>query len=498
MKLTVEEKINESSFTCVYRAFDTVLQRRVLLKVLHKHLASDPDIHQRFLREARACAALRSEHIVQVYELIEYEGAPAILMEYVEGASLKNLIAEGKTQSLKFTRKVALHTLRGLVAAHAKGIIHRDIKPGNILVTGDGTLKVSDFGLASVAFVPTVTTQGMVLGTPAYMSPEQIRHEEIDQRSDLFSLGATLIEVLTGDRLFDGNSYAECAKKILTFKADALDHYAEQSSPEFVQFLKLLMSPQKKDRFASSNDALHALDRNDSNILISQPQASSSMKQRAAIIGVFLFMLCAIVISFFLYYSQSHIHKPSQKMAASDTTQSFMAAQTEPLKNSDIHPGKQPIRKQNLQVQKTAMANSGFVLITSTPWAKVYIDTVLIGETPFSHPLTLSTGMHSVMFMHPAFEPILKTINVQPHKQLHVAGNFIENTGYLKCIASPWAEIYIDEQYKDTTPLEKPIMLSPGFHLVRFKNSSFTDIVRKVTIKTKDTCSLSVSFQEKQ
>jgi hypothetical protein len=102
------------------------------------------------------------------------------------------------------------------------------------------------------------------------------------------------------------------------------------------------------------------------------------------------------------------------------------------------------------------------------------------------------------MFMHPAFEPILKTINVQPHKQLHVAGNFIENTGYLKCIASPWAEIYIDEQYKDMTPLEKPIMLSPGFHLVRFKNSSFTDIVRKVTIKTKDTCSLSVSFQEKQ
>ena len=135
MKLTVEEKINESSFTSVYRAFDTVLQRRVLLKVLHKHLASDNDLHQRFLREARACAALHSDHIVQVYELIEYEGAPAILMEYVEGTSLKNFIADGKTTSLKFTRKAALHTLRGLVAAHDEGIIHRDIKPGNILVT---------------------------------------------------------------------------------------------------------------------------------------------------------------------------------------------------------------------------------------------------------------------------------------------------------------------------------------------------------------------------
>ena len=498
MKLTVEEKISESSSTCVYRAFDTVLQRRVLLKVLHKHLASDHDLHQRFIREARACAALRSEHIVQVYELIEYEGAPAILMEYVEGASLKNLIAEGKTRSMEFTRNVALHTLRGLVAAHTKGIIHRDIKPGNILVTGDGTMKVSDFGLASMAFLPTVTAQGMVLGTPAYMSPEQIRHEEIDQRSDLFSLGATLLEVLTGNRLFDGNSYAECASKILTFKSDALDHYSEQSSLEFVQFLKLLMSPQKKDRFASSKDALHALDTNESNINISRPQASSSKKQRAAIISVFLFILCAVVLSFYLYFSQSHVQKPYQEMAASDTMRSSMTYQAKPLKNKDISPLERPLQKQQLQGEKTAMANSGSVLITSAPWAKVYIDTVLIGETPFSKPLTLSAGQHSVMFMHPSFEPILKTINVQPNKQLHIAGNFIENSGYLKCIASPWAEIYIDEQYKDTTPLEKPIVLSPGVHRVRFKNSSFTDLVREVTIKSKDTCSLSVSFQEKQ
>ena len=498
MKLTVEEKISESSFTCVYRAFDTVLQRRVLLKVLHKHLASDQDLHQRFLREARACAALRSEHIVQVYELIEYEGAPAILMEYVEGASLKDLIAEGKTSSLKFTRNAAVQTLRGLMAAHAKGIIHRDIKPGNILVTGDGTFKVSDFGLASVAFVPTVTTQGMVLGTPAYMSPEQIRHEEIDQRSDLFSLGATLIEVLTGDRLFDGNSYAECANKILTFKTDTLDHYSEQSSPEFVQFLKFLMSPQKKDRFASSTDALFALKKNDSSIIISRPQSSPSIKRRAAIFLVFLFIACAVLVSFFMYFSQSHVHTPSQEIAAPDTAQTFMTAQTESLKYNALPAIESPSPNRKLQGKNTAKENSGSVLITSEPWAKVYIDTVLVGETPFSKPLPLSTGNHTVTFMHPSFEPILKTITVQPRKQMHIAGNFMENRGYLKCIASPWAEIYIDEQYKETTPLEKPIVLSPGLHRVRFKNSSFTDIVREVTIKTKDTCALSVSFQEKQ
>lgn len=501
MKLTVEEKINESSFTSVYRAFDTVLQRRVLLKVLHKHLASDNDLHQRFLREARACAALHSDHIVQVYELIEYEGAPAILMEYVEGTSLKNFIADGKTTSLKFTRKAALHTLRGLVAAHDKGIIHRDIKPGNILVTGDGTLKVSDFGLASIAFVPTVTTQGMVLGTPAYMSPEQIRHEEIDQRSDLFSLGATLVEVLTGNRLFDGNSYAECVKKILTFKADILNQYTEQSSPEFVQFLKLLMSPRKQDRFATSKDALYALDKDDSNIIISQPLASPSKKHRAAIITTILLTVCTIILAIFQYYSQSPVPKPSQEKAASDTAYSLIAAHAKTLESKGIPSVEQPLQKQQPHAQKTALgsagSNPGLVLITSTPWAKVYIDNVFVGETPIGKPLTVSEGKHSIMFMHPSFEPILKTITVQSNKQIQIAGNFIENTGYLKCLASPWAEVYIDEQYKETTPLEKPIMLSPGLHRVRFKNTSFTDIIREVTIKSKDTCSLSVVFQEK-
>ena len=220
------------------------------------------------MREAQACAALRSEYIVQVYTLAEHENCPAIVMEFVEGTSLKQLIADGSTRTLKYAQKVALHTLRGLVAAHERGIIHRDIKPGNILVTTSGSFKISDFGLASLAFIPSVTVQGMVLGTPAYMAPEQIRHEEVDQRTDLFALGVTLIEVLSGERIFEGNSYAECAKKILAFHVELLDRFTEQSSIEFVQFLKLLMAPKKLNRFASSKDALSAFDKKDSNIFI--------------------------------------------------------------------------------------------------------------------------------------------------------------------------------------------------------------------------------------
>ena len=225
MPFTIEATISESSTTRVYRAFDETLHRRVLLKVLHKHLAHDEQLRERFVREARACAALRSEYIVQVYDLTEVEGAPAIVMEYVEGKSLKELIAADAQRTFALASKVALHVLRGLKVAHDQQIIHRDIKPGNIMIAVNGTVKVSDFGLARIAVSSTMTTEGILVGTPAYIAPEQIRGEQPDARADLFSLGATVIETLSGERLFEGATYAECLNKVSSFRADMLDRF---------------------------------------------------------------------------------------------------------------------------------------------------------------------------------------------------------------------------------------------------------------------------------
>ena len=125
--------------------------------------------------EAKASAALRSENIVQVYDLTEIDGAPAIVMEFVEGKSLMEILQEQGVQMPEFARKVAVEVLKGLAVAHSKGIIHRDIKPGNILVENSGGIKVTDFGLATVPRSPVLTLDGMVLGTPAYMSPEQAK-----------------------------------------------------------------------------------------------------------------------------------------------------------------------------------------------------------------------------------------------------------------------------------------------------------------------------------
>jgi serine/threonine protein kinase len=153
----------------------------------------------------------------------------------------------------------ALHVLRGLALAHERGIIHRDIKPGNILVSDRNILKVTDFGLAYVAMSPTVTMEGMVLGTPAYMAPEQVRGDEIDARTDLFALGVTLVEVITGTRIFEGSTYSECMKKVLAFRSDDVKQFESHSTPEFTEFLMKLLHPKKDERFSSAREALHAL-----------------------------------------------------------------------------------------------------------------------------------------------------------------------------------------------------------------------------------------------
>jgi hypothetical protein len=141
-----------------------------------------------------------------------------------------------------------------------------------------------------------------------------------------------------------------------------------------------------------------------------------------------------------------------------------------------------------------ASMDSGSVRITSTPWAKVFVDNKLIGETPLDAPVFLASGTHTIIFTHPSFEPLIKTIAITGNGQLVVNCNFLESAGFLNCTARPWAEIFVDDAYKDTTPLAKAILLSAGKHRARFHNPSFQDIYRDITIVAQDTLNLSIDY----
>jgi serine/threonine protein kinase len=206
-------KIGAGGMGEVYLAEDTKLDRKVALKFLPHHLCRDEDCRQRFTREAQAAAKLDHPNIVTVHEVDEYKGRPYFAMAHVEGQSLKEY-SSGQELSIEKILELGIQICEGLQAAHDNGITHRDIKPSNILIDSHGRARIVDFGLASVMGKDQLTKTGSTLGTTGYMSPEQVRGQEIDHRSDLFSLGVVLYELITKQNPFKRDSEAATLKAV--------------------------------------------------------------------------------------------------------------------------------------------------------------------------------------------------------------------------------------------------------------------------------------------
>jgi len=185
----------------VYKAKDTRLKRTVALKFLPAELTQDEEAKKRFIQEAQAAAALEHPNICTIYEVDEADDQTFISMSYIQGQSLKDKLKDGPL-SIDEAKDIALQLAAGLKEAHERGIIHRDIKPANIMITNKGQTKITDFGLAKLAWGADLTKPSTIMGTVAYMSPEQARGEKVDHRTDIWSFGAMLYEMLSGERPF--------------------------------------------------------------------------------------------------------------------------------------------------------------------------------------------------------------------------------------------------------------------------------------------------------
>ena len=203
----VQAKLARGGMATVYEALDVRLDRVVALKVMHRHLAEDPDFVARFQREARAAARLAHPHVVGVFDQGASDGLVYLAMEYVPGRTLRDILREFGPLTPEQSLVLLDPILEGLAAAHAAGFVHRDIKPENVLVSDDGRVKVADFGLArAVATSNTSATQGVLIGTVAYLSPEQVESGEADERSDIYAAGILLFEMVTGQVPHEGSS----------------------------------------------------------------------------------------------------------------------------------------------------------------------------------------------------------------------------------------------------------------------------------------------------
>jgi serine/threonine-protein kinase len=254
----------------VYRARDPRLEREVAIKVLPEEVADRKHLG-RFEQEARAAGALNHPNVLAVYDVGTHDGAPYVVSELLEGQTLRTRL-EGGSLPVRKALDFALEIARGLAAAHDKGIVHRDLKPDNVFVTNDGRVKILDFGLAKLTRPtplvregdqgtgPRATESGVVLGTVGFMSPEQVRGEAVDHRSDIFSFGALLYEMLTGVRAFRRDSAVETMNAILKEDPPEVSRTGRGISPGLARIVRRCLEKRAGDRFRSAHDLALALE----------------------------------------------------------------------------------------------------------------------------------------------------------------------------------------------------------------------------------------------
>lgn len=254
----IVDKIGSGGMGDVFGAEDTKLGRRVALKFLSSQIADDSSLRARFTREVQAVAALNHPNIVHVYEVSDYQGRPFFVMEYVEGQSLKEVIRAG-TIGFDEVLRIAIGICEGLEAAHNVGIVHRDIKPANIVLDRSNRVKILDFGLAKRATDPDLTIVGSTLGTVSYMSPEQVQGRESDRRSDIFSLGIVLYEMITGRLPFKGAFDAATLTAIVTQEHEPLARHRPDTPPDLQPIMDRLLAKDINSRFQSLSELLPEL-----------------------------------------------------------------------------------------------------------------------------------------------------------------------------------------------------------------------------------------------
>lgn len=303
----------------VYRARDTRLLRDVALKVLPASFTNDPDRVRRFEQEARAVAALNHPNIVSVHDVGASGGVHYIVSELLEGETLRQRITSTGMPPRRAV-ELAIQLASGLAAAHEQNIVHRDLKPENIFITRNGRLKILDFGLAKLRRLPdaagtlegatmTKTEAGQVMGTVGYMSPEQVKGEPADHRSDIFSFGSTLYEMLNGQRAFKRNTSAETMTAILNEEAPEFTDHTAAIAPALERIVRHCMEKQPGQRFQSAHDIAFALE---SLSGISQPAAvpaSIARRRRIGPVLVGLVLLAALLtLGFWLRPARTEAH----------------------------------------------------------------------------------------------------------------------------------------------------------------------------------------------
>jgi serine/threonine-protein kinase len=537
---TIKKEISRGPITTVYLATQKSLDRNVLLKVLNVQWKKEKDLVERFKREAKIYARLKHPNIVNIYNFGASDDSLFLAMEYVEGFDLAQFIGSFHPLPLIIQLFITKEILKGLQYAHSNGIIHRDIKPSNIIIGVDGSVKISDFGLAIMSDVSSITEHGVTVGTPAYMSPEQTKSGKINQSSDIFSLGIAIYEMASGKNPFEGENYASSIQNILDSKpaslrkvkedtpawySDLTDRMLEKNPVRRPKSINEILSLMHSKSLLFEEDVLKSFIKNPvkeySITDIKEPKNPTNVRRNMGLAALVLI----VILGFLLYEifqppkTGLQITRNKSALAFSDTMEendwsesSLIPEEENSPQNNSLNPKiiKEPNRKRNQPVVSVHLDekkdeerlltrdSSGGIFVVAFPWATITIDGKYYETTPMQTPIALGTGSYSLEITNPNFEPYQESIEIESGRVDTLNVNLKPLIGYLQIQVNPWAEIHINGKYVETTPVEKPLSLSAGKYELKLINPNTQTWTDSITISAGQTIFKQVTLKSNQ
>lgn len=513
-------EISRGPVTTVYLAEQTVLERPVVLKVLNVQWKNENDLIERLRREAKISARLRHPNIINIYDFGISGEHFYLSIEYIKGFTLARLIQQHHPLPPAVVLYIMREILTGLDYAHKMGVIHRDIKPSNIMIQEDGVIKIADFGMAIITDLPGLTEQGSAVGSPAYMSPEQALGKKIDATSDIFSLAVTVYEMLTAHSPFRGLHVAESINKTLNEQPPAL-HTVREDVPQWLSMLignmlekearkrpsdcEVLLNrlsslsglPDRETFMAYLHDP-HTVTLN----FVDQPAQSSFRERQPAISRrvLYPFIVFLILVILFLFWPYRSAKQPGAPGALPTDTvtvnqKPHSTGKTGAIaKTGDVID--RAVRKNSLNPDKRILTDSRVgeksspiqvqpaeLFVVCTPWADIYINDKKVDTTPLRKTISLIPGNYSLQLKNPGFQTYRSNLILHPAQKETLRVTLQNRLGYLNLRVSPWAQVYIDGNYYETTPLSAPLSLPDGKHLIELKNPAFATMKDTVWIE---------------
>ncbi len=516
-KYEVKGFIGKGGFSTVLKLRDIELDRLCALKILSKDLISDPEMLERFKREARLYAKLDHPNIVQVYDVGFYNKVAYIIMKYIDGVDLKTYIKENSPLALDEIIGISKDIASVLQYMHERGIIHRDIKPANIMIQKrDGKAILTDFGLAKSLETTKFTATGKIMGSPHYLAPEQAKGEPVSKSTDIYSLGITMFEMATGKVPFEGETAVQIVLKHIREEVPK----PSKVKPDVLSGLeKIIIKATKRNpssRYQNAKDLINDLRklRKEGSPAIELDRKKKRTKSSIFSMFIVLLFIAAGSYYFIEYYgknnmksmdSQSKINKVlTVENRKSIDNQDKENINTKIKKNPIIKPeqktdNKKEKIKDNKKSEKSLgetitepITNKSFdVIITSNAKADVIIDNKLIGTIPPKKMIKLKKGKHKVIFMKGEgnnIKTIVKDIMVGDTGKPVIINQTFDLYARVKMInAFPWANVYLDKinksGYLGLTPIKKDIKIREGKHVLIFLNNSYEPYHYNLTVE---------------